>query len=287
MTYRGIIFPYQISIYQCSSCLSLQYSWSPNVPLKDDVFSITLNTSICAAPPPQKKKKKNAPHAFLKNSAHTDIPCGLRFSLASTLCFWMMRFCRLRVFILKNHQLACVTNLACQQACIIYHIIYHIISFHIIYYIIYHVSYHIVSYIWYDTLLYGIISYHIISRYDSSHKRPVTSKIFPFHDVIMVSRQNINWPFMFSTVLCLMVWPNPYLIRFSSEMEVSYVRDTLCLSHPEMPIAIARTKCNNDICSTSICSTLFWIHYVLELWLCKAVVLWGPEKAPNQNDYQL
>ena len=49
-------------------------------------------------------------------------PCGmiwgLRFSLASTLCFWIMRFCRLRVFILNKPQLVCVTNLACQQACI-------------------------------------------------------------------------------------------------------------------------------------------------------------------------
>ena len=46
-TYRVIIFPYHISIYQCSSCLSLQCSWSPNVPLKDDVYSTILNTSIC------------------------------------------------------------------------------------------------------------------------------------------------------------------------------------------------------------------------------------------------
>ena len=47
MTYRGIILPYQIYIYQYSSCLSLQCSWSPNVPPKDDVYSIILNTSIC------------------------------------------------------------------------------------------------------------------------------------------------------------------------------------------------------------------------------------------------
>ena len=47
MTYRGIIFPYQISSYRSSSCLSHQCSRSPNVPPKDDVYSIILKTSIC------------------------------------------------------------------------------------------------------------------------------------------------------------------------------------------------------------------------------------------------